>query len=356
MSTPFDPDAPAPMEAGLFGLVSAPDEARVHVLGVPFDATTSYRAGAARGPAAILAASGQVDLSDPQQREWGHGDGQPWRAGIHYKEAAEIGSWNGEARQLAEPIIECGGRIAGQPALESALARVNELGGFVNERVGEWAQTRFAAGQLPVLLGGDHSIPFGGIRAAAEAHPGLGIFHIDAHADLRPAYEGFRWSHASIMHNVLAELPAVARLVSVGLRDVGERELQQLDSSKGRIQSVFAHTWAQERARGRDLVEFAQSTVGALPKDVWLSIDIDGLDPAWCPGTGTPVPGGLTWDEALIWLGVLANSGRRIVGLDLCEVRPAATGPGESDSWDAIVGARLLYKAIGAALASQPTT
>ncbi len=351
-SNSFDPDAPADADAGIFGLTLPPGEARVQLLGVPFDATTSYRQGTAHGPRAIFAASHQVDLFDPQQATWGDGDGRPWKAGLFYEEDQEIARWNGEAGELSEPIIACGGQITGNSELEAALERVNEIGALVNERVRAWTAAKLSDGALPVLVGGDHSIPFGGIQAAAQAAGSLGILHFDAHADLRPAYEGFRWSHASIMWNVLKEIPQVERIVSVGLRDIGEGESRAIERSEGRIQATFAHEWARARAKGQDLEQLAAKAIDALPQNVWLSIDIDGLDPSWCPNTGTPVPGGLTWDELLLWLGCLANSGKRVVGLDLSEVNPGPATLADQDSWDAIVGARLLYKAIGAALGS----
>lgn len=349
---PFDPDAPAGADSGIFGLDCLPGEAGVRILGVPFDATTSYRRGTAAGPGAILAASHQVDLFDPQQATWGNGSGRPWKAGFHFEEDREIAGLNREAGELGIPIIEQGGRISGNSELEAALDRVNTIGDLVNGRVEEWTAARLREGALPVLVGGDHSVPFGGIRAAAQACAPLGILHFDAHADLRPAYEGFRWSHASIMWNVLQETPQVTRLVSVGLRDIGEGEFRTIEESGGRVQTTMAHEWAEARARGADLAKLAAERVVALPDSVWLSIDIDGLDPSWCPNTGTPVPGGLTWEELLLWLGCLANSGKRVVGLDLCEVNPGPESEDE-DSWDAIVGARLLYKAIGAALGTR---
>jgi agmatinase len=350
----FDPDSPAEAEAGLFGLRTAPEEAGVCVLGVPFDATTSYRRGTAAGPAAILAASHQVDLFDAQQRTWRGGDGRPWAAGIHLEIDREIAAWNEEARPLAAAISERGGRIADSPALLGALERVNEFGARVNGRVLDWTRARLAAGVLPVVLGGDHSVPFGAIQAAGEAQPSLGLLHIDAHADLRPAYEGFVWSHASILHNLARAVPALEKVLSVGLRDVGEVEIAALEASRGRVRAVFGHEWSWARATGADLAALARREVAALPSAVWLTIDVDGLDPTLCPNTGTPVPGGLGWDEALLWLEALTATGKRVVGLDLCEVSPGESAPAEVDSWDAIVGARLLYKAIGAALATNP--
>ena len=349
----FDPDAPADAEGGLFGLTTSPEEAGVRVLGLPFDATTSYRRGTALGPAAVLAASHQIDLLDVQQRDWTGGDGRPWAAGVHFELDEQVATWNEEAVPLATAIIERGGRIGDDATLLRSIERVEAIGTALNDRVEAWTAARLAAGQIPALLGGDHSVPLGALVAAARAHPGLGVLHVDAHADLRPAFEGFRWSHASILHNVLAEAPGLGQVLSIGLRDLGEVELARLDASAGSVRPIFGHAWAALRARGADLVEVVAKEIARLPDEVWITFDIDGLEPAWCPNTGTPVPGGLTWDEALLWIGGVVDSGRRIVGFDLCEVGPGEAPQTDTDGWDAIVGARLLYKLIGAAVASR---
>jgi agmatinase len=201
------------------------------------------------------------------------------------------------------------------------------------------------------VLGGDHSAPYGAIKAVAERWPGVGILHVDAHADLRQAYMGFRWSHASIFHNVL-ELEGVGRLVGVGYRDVGTREWARIESDVERIKVFSDPVLAHDAARGRPWLETCREIVAALPKHVYVSFDIDGLDPTLCPSTGTPVPGGLSFREATMLLEVLSAS-RQVVGFDLCEVAP---GPTE---WDANVGARLLYRLAGCAvrsLAAPPPT
>jgi agmatinase len=185
------------------------------------------------------------------------------------------------------------------------------------------------------------------MRAYSEKYPGLGILHLDAHADLREAYEGFTWSHASIFNNVITKLHGVGRLVQVGIRDLGMAENEMIARSNGRIVTFFDPDIAMRRERGTPFAEIADEIVAALPDDIYLSWDIDGLDPTLCPGTGTPVPGGLSWNDAIGLLRAIRRAKKRIVGLDLCEV---ATGETE---WDANVGARLLYKMIGFALLTQ---
>jgi agmatinase len=315
---------------------------------VPFDATTSYRKGAARGPAAILQASRQVELFDPSA---GSAAGRPHLQGICMLAAdPRISKLNDEAGSKADRIIAVGGSIGKDRSLARDLERVNEIGAEVNAIVREATERVLDAQKLPAILGGDHSAPFGAMEAITERFAGLGILHFDAHADLREAFEGFEWSHASIMHNVVSRLPGVAVLVQVGIRDLGEREHEKILGSKGRIRTLFDGEWARARLEGFNLRELVKKRLEPLPENVYVSFDVDGLDPTLCPNTGTPVPGGLTWHEAMLWIEELSKSGRRVVGLDLNEVSPGDGDP-ERDSWDAIVGARLLYRLIGAAVA-----
>lgn len=337
----FDPDAAAGEGTGIFGLPTLPEEAHVVIVPVPFEATTSYGGGTSDGPAAILEASKQVDLFDRDT-------GRPYQAGIAMLPLEQqIIDWNSEASELAVPIIEVGGVIEGDDALESNLARVNEIGDQLNEWVAWRVGELLDQGKMAVTLGGDHAVPFGAIRAHAERFPGMGILHLDAHADLREAYEGFTWSHASIFHNVMTRIEGVSKLVQVGVRDLSNREDEMITASEGRIVTYFDSDLAIRRDDGIPFARTAYDIVAELPNDVYLSWDIDGLDPTLCPSTGTPVPGGLSWNEAIGLLRALIKSKKRIVGLDLCEVAPG------SDEWDANVGARLLYKMIGFALKSQ---
>jgi agmatinase len=334
---PFDPNAPALPNAGIFGLPFTPDEAKVVLVPVPFEATTSYGGGTADGPRAIFEASKQVDLFDLDT-------GRPYEGGIAMLELpAEVRAWNDEAKAAAAPIIASGG--VGD--VGAALAKVNTL----CERMNDWVYARTSAwlakGKIVGVVGGDHSTPFGCIRAHVEKYPDLGVLHLDAHADLRDAYEGFTWSHASIMHNVLTRLP-VAKLVQVGIRDFGEAEFQTIQSSNGRIHTFFDHRLARARLDGMPWRELVDAIVSELPQDIYLSWDIDGLDPTLCPSTGTPVPGGLSFAQAIALLEGVVRARKRIVGFDLNEVAPGPTG-----EWDGNVGARLLYKMIGWTLVSQ---
>ena len=332
----FDPNAAATDDSGIFGLPFSRKEAQLVILPVEWEATTSYGGGTSHGPAAILEASRQVDLYDLEVL-------RPYEPGIHLLESdPSIAELNAAARSDAEKIIAVGGDIGTDASLASSLARVNAASAKLNQKVYEASRAILKEGKILALLGGDHSTPFGAIQAQAEATPGIGVLHFDAHSDTRIAYEGFENSHASIMYNVMEKIPGVSKLVQVGIRDFCEQEVDYCKSQGDRIKIHFDGTLARRKMSGETWQSIAKKIVGDLPKDVWISFDIDGLDPRFCPHTGTPVPGGLDFHEAAYLIGEVARSGRRIVGFDLNEVAP--NGADSEDEWDANVGARLLYK------------
>jgi agmatinase len=339
----FDPDGPA--EDGLYGVDCPLDDALVHVIAVPWQATASYRRGTRHGPAAIFRASGQIDLHDVSF-------GPVYKAGLAWIDGeADIGSLQDSVEDNALAVIEAGG-AGDDPLLVSLTARVTAAGDQVNARVGDLARKALAAGRIPAVVGGDHSSPFGLIEAVARHYPQLGVLHLDAHADLRSAYLGFRWSHASIFHNVLEHCPSVERLVGVGWRDMGRSELERIAREPGRISAWTDQRLADAQLSGRSFADVVNDIVAELPPFVHISIDIDGLDPTLCPNTGTPVPGGVSWREVELLLRTVAQT-RTITSFDLCEVGPGPGGVTEEDTWDAIVGARLLYKLCGAAVVSR---
>jgi agmatinase len=342
VSLPFDPDAPAAPGAGIFGLNFTEENAAVVLLPVPFEATVSYGGGAARGPEAILHASAQVDLHDLET-------GRPYEEGIYMRPIPEhLVELDRRAKLEAQKIIAAGGVTRGDRELEAALARVNAAGDEVNEHVYRETRALLERGKIAGIVGGDHSVPFGAIRAYAEKFGDLGILHIDAHADLREAYEGFTWSHASIMNCVMTKIPRVAKLVQIGVRDIGEGEINAVIASNGRISTFVDPLVARVRTIG-GLIELFREAVEHLPEHVYVSFDVDGLDPKLCPGTGTPVPGGLELADVSILLEQLVESRRTIVGFDLVEVAPRE----EFGEWDGNVGARILYKLIGWTLKSR---
>ncbi|MBL8899914.1 MAG: agmatinase family protein [Planctomycetes bacterium] len=323
----FDPNAAAAEGSGVFGLPFSPEQSACWLLPVPFEATTSYRQGTVDGPRAIFEESHQVDLYD---RFWG----PFWKRGVHLaEESAEVREWSRAG-------VEANGR--------GDVAAVDALGERVNRYVGEWAARALAAGVIPGVVGGDHSVPFALIEACAKKHPGLGILHFDAHMDLRRAYEGYRWSHASIHYNTLHEIRGISKLVQVGIRDFCEEEVEFARSQGERVKTYFDADVFARRARGESFLEIVEELVSHLPKEIYVSFDIDGLDPSLCPHTGTPVPGGLSYPETVEILRAVARSGRRCIGFDLVEVAPGQAQSG--GDWDGNVGARVLYQLCGLAL------
>ncbi|MCB0357839.1 MAG: agmatinase family protein, partial [Bdellovibrionales bacterium] len=230
------------------------------------------------------------------------------------------------------------------PDLQQALQIVNEECHKMVEYIHYTAQDYLQQDKLVGVIGGDHSSPLGLIKALSEKYAGeFGILHIDAHADLRQAYQGFEHSHASIMYNVLQLPQAPQRLVQVGIRDFCVEEKKLIDNDE-RITTYFAPQIFSQHYQGKTWQQQCEEIVQQLPQKVYISFDIDGLDPLYCPNTGTPVPGGLSFSHVEHLLRVLKRSQKQIIGFDLCEVAPDPQG---LDEWDGNVGARILYKLCG---------
>jgi agmatinase len=323
----LEEDRPGAPEAGFLGMDLDPGAARLVLLPVPWEATTSYRDGTAGAPEAIRVASHQLDLEDPAFD-------RPYRAGIALLPAdPALITLNAGARPAARRVIAALEQGRAAPA---DLAAVNAASAELNRRVHASAREHLAAGRRVGLVGGDHSCPLGLLRALAELHPeGFGVLHLDAHLDLRVAYEGFLWSHASIFHNALRDHPEIRCLVQVGIRDysAAEARAQRALGPRGRLFS--AHGLFRRQAAGQPFAATVAEILAALPERVYVSCDIDALDPPYCPHTGTPVPGGLSFAAVGYLLEELAGA-REIIGFDLCEVAPGEGG----DEWDANVGAR----------------
>ncbi|MBC8072373.1 MAG: agmatinase family protein [Deltaproteobacteria bacterium] len=342
----FDAAGAGDPEGSVFGLPFSAEQSSVVLLPVPWEATTSYGRGTAQGPAAVRAASPQLDLFDIGLAE--HGLGQPWHYGIHMlSEDEEIVASNERACARALPVIAAGGVVEHDLALLAARDEVNLL----SRSLDHWVETRVSAllarGKIVGVVGGDHSVALGSIAAHARRFPGMGVLHVDAHADLRRAYEGFERSHASVFGNVLELVPEVARIVQVGIRDVSTEE-HALAQSDPRMRTHYDPQVRRRLARGLSFASWCDEVIDELPAQVYVSFDIDGLDPALCPGTGTPVPGGFSFAEAVMLLETLHARGKTVVGFDLVEVAAAP-----EQQWDGNVGARILYKLCGLALLTQ---
>ena len=218
------------------------------------------------------------------------------------------------------------------------LKDVNEGSFFMNNWVYEQTKALLDKGKLVALLGGDHSTPLGFFKAIAEKHGDFGILQIDAHCDLRTAYEGFNYSHASIMHNALNEIDHLQRLVQLGVRDYSGDEWEYIRNSNYRVVTYFDKEIKHRMFEGQTWKQIAEEIVSKLPEKVYISFDVDGLDPKLCPHTGTPVHGGFETEQLYYLFSKIHQSGKKIIGFDLNE-----TGVSESD-WDANVSARILFK------------
>jgi len=188
------------------------------------------------------------------------------------------------------------------------------------------------------LLGGDHSISLGNLKAAAEKYGEIGVLQIDAHCDLRQAYMGFTYSHASIMYNALKEIPALKKLIQIGVRDYSPAEWQEANNNSSRVLTYLDKDIRCRLFEGETWKHIAEEIVSKLPSQVYISFDIDGLDPKLCPYTGTPVPGGFELEQLFYLFTMIIRSGRHIIGFDLTEI-----GIGDN-GWDGNVGARILFK------------
>lgn len=334
----FDPNSAGLKSNNIFGLPFGEEESELVLLPVPWEVTVSYRPGTARGPEKIFNAAMQVDLYDPDVA-----DG--WKKGFYMLPIdRNIRTKSDYLRQCAELILSTlyeGGNISENAQLSGKMKEINDGGRMLHDWVYEMTNNLLKRGKKVGLIGGDHSTPLGFIRALSAHHPEFGILQIDAHADLRRAYEGFTFSHASIMYNVLENVPAVKKLVQVGIRDYCDEELDRILGSNQRIITFFDKNIKEQQYEGALWKDICSQIIDALPQKVYISFDIDGLDPKLCPGTGTPVPGGFETDQVFYLFKMLAASGREIIGFDLNEV---SAGEQIGDGIDAIVGARVLYK------------
>jgi agmatinase len=265
------------------------EKARVVVWPVSYEGTVSYGGGTGEGAMAVVDASRNMELYDEET------DAEVYRLGIHTAEVTP-----------PAPTPEA--------MMQALYERARELVG---------------AGKFVCMIGGEHSVSGPVIRAHAEKYPNLSVLQIDAHADLRDTYDGTPHSHASIMARVVRDLKLPA--VQVGIRSISAEEARSLDQFPTRI------FWAKDIAGRTDWWEEA---VAGLTENVYLTIDIDGLDPSLVAQTGTPEPGGLGWYEVLGLIRTLAAQ-RRVVGMDLTEYSYV-----EGFSASAFLCAKLIYKSL----------
>jgi agmatinase len=267
-------DLPAPYDD--------PARARIAIIPVPYDGTSTWLKGADRGPEAIIEASSHLELYDIETGT------EPYRHGI----------------LTDPPVTEAGSPEDMVRAVEARVA------------------AHLEAGRFPVVLGGEHSVAIGAIRAAAGRYPGLSVLQLDAHTDLRPEYEGSRCNHACVM----ARARELAPIVQVGIRSMDVSEREGLDPRR-----VFY----AERLRGRR--GWARQVLRRLGRQVYLTLDLDVLDPSSMPSTGTPEPGGLDWHQVLELVRRVCRE-RELVGCDVVELAPSSNRAPD------FLAAKLVYK------------
>jgi agmatinase len=331
----FDPNSAGNPNNNLFGLPFSEEDARLVLLPVPWEVTVSFGSGTARSAEQIMKASLQVDLFDPDVA-----DG--WKQGFFLKPAdRKVLLKSDYLRKEAELYIDYiskGDAVENNQFMCKTLKEVNEGGYFLNNWVYQQTKYLLDKNKIVALLGGDHSTPLGFMKAIGEKHGDFGVLQIDAHCDLREAYEGFVYSHASIMYNALKEIPQLQKLVQVGIRDYSEGEHQFIRENASRIRTYFEKEIREREFEGETFKKIAGEIVEQLPDKVYISFDIDGLDPKLCPNTGTPVPGGFETEQVFYLFKQIIKAGKKIVGFDLSEVSTSENG------WDANVGARVLFK------------
>lgn len=332
----YDPNSVSNPENNIFGLPTSEDNSRLVILPVPWEVTVSNTAGTARAPEAIFKASLQVDLFDSEMPD-------AWKQGFFLRHPdKKILMKSDYLRKEAELYIDYisrGEDVQANHFMTKTLKEVNEGSLYLNNWIYEQTRALLDKGKLVGLLGGDHSTPLGFLKAIAEKHGSFGIIQIDAHCDLRDTYEGFVYSHASIMYNVLKEIPELERLIQVGIRDYSQSEWEYIRSSNYRVITYFDKDIRRRMFEGQSWGQVVDDIVEKLPQKVYISFDIDGLDRKLCPFTGTPVPGGYELEQVFHIFHKVLSSGRQIIGFDLSEV-----GLGGDTDWDANVGARALFK------------
>ncbi len=343
MITNYDPNSLGNPNNNIFGLPSSFEEAELIVMPIPWEVTVSYNAGTARSAASVFNASLQLDLYDSDYTN-------QWQRGIYMlpvnKKILLKSDYLRKEAELYIKYISEGDIVENNQFMCKTLREINEGSVMLNEWVYTETKALLQQGKLVGLLGGDHSTPLGFFKAISEQYQSFGILQIDAHCDLRKAYENFNYSHASIMYNALNEIPQLEKLVQVGIRDYCDEEWDYIKTSNYKVVTYFDKDIKERQYEGESWKKIADDIVERLPQNVFISFDIDGLDPKLCPNTGTPVMGGFETEQIFYLFKQLLKSGRKVIGFDLNEI-----GVSENE-WDENVGARVLYKLCNVLLSS----
>jgi agmatinase len=324
----FDPNGVGLIGNQIFGLPFTQEESDIVLLPVPRDVTVSYGAGTAQWPKAVFQESFQVDLYIPWQED-------AWKRGIYMLDIdPTLEKASKRYRAIAKKIIDEQANWATIETLAPLLNEVNQGCEAMVSTVKHQAQVLLQNQKIVGLIWWDHSTPLWLIQACAELYDNFWILQIDAHSDLRDAYEWFTYSHASIMTNAL-QLSSVQKLVQVGIRDFCKEEMEVIQTSNQRIETFFDKQIKQASYQWIPRAQQVIKMIDQLPHHVYISFDIDALDPKLCPHTGTPVAWGFEAEQVVYLIEQVVQSGRKIIAFDINEVG--------NDPWDANVAARLLY-------------
>ncbi|MBX5439160.1 MAG: arginase family protein, partial [Thermoflavifilum sp.] len=274
----------------IFGLPFDEQSAQLIILPVPWEVTLPHHPGTARSPEHILKASKRVHVNLIDEHAG-------WKRGIAMQPVSKSllmrSDYLRKEAELYLNFLMDGGNLAENSFMQKTLQDVNNGCEQMNTWVYDQTRGLLQKGKDVVLLGGDHSTALGYIRAMSEKYPRFGILQIDAHCDLRETYVGFTHSHGSVMRKVLDHIPGVIQLVQVGARDFIEEEWLFLTEQPHRITTFFNKQILEMQYRGLSWEKICEQIIAPLPEKVYLSFDIDGLDPSICPHTARPVPGGL---------------------------------------------------------------
>ena len=319
---------------GLFGRFTSYEDSKMIVLAVPWDATVSFKGGARHGPYITAKASSNMDffsLDAPDVRD----------QGIHLKPPPPfLKQLNQQTREKALPILALEEQAPG-PCPPALIQNINTACEKMIAYVYEEAQKAHKKNKLFCLLGGDHSVSEGALKWVGETLKGdFGLLHIDAHADLRASYQGLKYSHASVMHNVMHSRFPPKKLVQAGVRDYCKPEFELINSHPS-IHTFFDSQIKTSLFEGGCFKDIADSIIKPLPQKVYISVDVDGLTPSLFAHTGAPVPGGFSFEEFCYLISRLSAAKRTIIGFDIVET--ADPFDGQRYLPDGSYAARLLY-------------
>lgn len=339
----FDPNGVGIANGNIFGFPVTEQEANIVIIPIPWDATASYGKGTSDGPKAILDASTQLDFYHPKLEK-------AFETKVFMTEISE--EWKKINSELCISAIEYidylenGGKLEENANFQAIVAEINDAQNALKANLKEKALKLMEEGKIPAVLGGEHSTPLGLIEAIDSLGKPFAVLQIDAHADLRKAYEGFEQSHASIMYNVLQNCPNMQRLVQVGIRDICQDEIDLIENSNGRVKTFFDWDIKEEQYKGKNWAYLVERIIHFLPENVYISFDIDGLRPNLCPNTGTPVVGGFELEDINYLFFELVKAGKKIIAFDLNEVAPGQGDAPKAFGGDANVGARALWNLV----------